>query len=161
MRSPGLHRRGRELRALVDLAETGRADVHAVRVPPLDHLGVAGDDLDAGRLGRSGNRLDLGPQLIGGRPSSRISDEAERLRAGPGHGEVVDRPVDGELADRAAGEAHRADDEAVGGQGQAEAVDRSPPRRPHLLQRLASRAQARAGPRSASGSPCRRRRAPS
>ena len=47
-------------------------------------------------------------------PSSSTIDEAERQRPRARHGEVVDRAVDGQLADRAAGEADRLDDEAVG-----------------------------------------------
>ena len=47
-------------------------------------------------------------------PSSSTQRERQRQRARAGHGEVVDRAVDRELADRAAGEADRLDDEAVG-----------------------------------------------
>ena len=71
MRSPGRMRRGRELRSRVDPADAGGADVHAVGVAALDDLGVAGDDLDAGRLGRGGDRLDLGAQLVGRRGPPR------------------------------------------------------------------------------------------
>ena len=86
--------------------------------------------------------------------------ERQRERARARDGEVVDRAVDGQLADRAAGEAQRLDDEAVGRQ-------RSSARRPHRAgvaqrrQRRASRTPARTGPRSASAWPCRRRRGPS
>ena len=55
------------------------------------------------------------------RPSSSTSESVSASGRAPGHREVVDGAVDGELADRAAGEADRLDDEAVG--RQREAVD--------------------------------------
>ncbi len=48
---------------------------------------------------------------------------AEIKRFRPGHRQVVDRAEDGQLADVAAGEEYRADDERVGGEGQSRAAD--------------------------------------
>ena len=87
-----------------------------------------------------GDRLDLGPQLLGWQALLEHQREAERLRPRAGHRQVVDGAVDRELADRSAGEAHRPHDEAVGGHRQAEAVDRHDPGVAQLLQGLASRA---------------------
>ena len=53
--------------------DAGRADVHLVGVAALDDLGVAGDDLDAGRRGGGGDRLDLGPQHVARRAPPRGS----------------------------------------------------------------------------------------
>ena len=64
------------------------------------------------------------------RPSSRISDRRQRERARARHGQVVDGAVHRQLADRAAGEAQRLDDEGVGRQRQRDAVDLDAPRRP-------------------------------
>ena len=52
IRSPGRERAGRQRRARVDRADAGGAEVHLVGVAALDDLGVAGDDLDAGRARR-------------------------------------------------------------------------------------------------------------
>ena len=105
----------------------------------LDDLGVAGDDLDAGRLGGRGDRLDLGPQLLG--VEALLEDQRQRQRERPraGHREVVDGAVDRELADRAAGEADRLDDEAVGRHRQPSAVDLDRAGVAHLLERSARR----------------------
>ena len=53
--------------------------------------------------------------------------QGERERPRARHGEVVDRPVHRELADRAAGEADRLDDERVGGEGDVAAGERDDP----------------------------------
>ena len=64
------------------------------------------------------------------RPSSRIERQRQRQRPRARHGEVVDRAVDRQLADRAAGEADRLDDEAVGRQREAAPSTRRRRRRP-------------------------------
>ena len=60
-----------------------------------------------------------------GRRESLLEHERERQRERPraGDGEVVDGAVHGQLADRAAREADRLDDEAVGGQRQPRTAD--------------------------------------
>ena len=73
--------------------------------------------------------------------------EAERQRPRAGDGEVVDRAVDRQLADRAAGEADRLDDEAVGRQRDVDAADRDACRRRRAPRAPASRRRARRGPR--------------
>ena len=132
IRSPGRSAGGREPRALVDQPEPGRADVHAVGVAALDDLGVAGDDRarppprPARAIASTSARSVLGGQAL-------LEDQRQRQRerARAGHREVVDRAVDGELADRAAGEAQRLDDEGVGGQRERRRSDgrRRRPRR--------------------------------
>ena len=65
------------------------------------------------------------PQLLGGEALLEHQRERERERPRAGHRQVVDRAVDGQLADRAAGEADRLDDEAVGRERQLDrAADR-------------------------------------
>ena len=133
-----------ELRPLVDDSDPGRGQVHLIRGAPLDHLRVAADDLDAGcRRGRR-DRLDLGPQHR--RVQALLEDHrhGQRARPGTGHREVVDGAVDRELADRAAGEAQRFDDEAVGGHRQSPgAGQRHATRVTELGQGLAGRCERR------------------
>ena len=63
MRSPGCERARRERRARSSSRPMpGRRHVHRVALAALDDLRVAGDDLDAGRLGSRGDRLYLGAQ---------------------------------------------------------------------------------------------------
>ena len=83
------------------------------------------------------DRLDLGAQVLGGQPLLEHQREAERERPRAGHGEVVDRAVDRELADRAAGEAQRPDDVGVGRERELDAVDDDAPGVGHLAERVA------------------------
>ena len=126
-------------------------------LPALDDLRVARDDLDSGGARRRGDRLDLGAQVVGREALLEHERERQRERARAGHREVVDRAVDGELADRAAGEADRLDDEAVG----RHARGRRSRRRRRARAARRRRRPARRGRSRASASPCRRRRAPS
>ena len=109
----GAQRARRERPARIDAAEPGRRHVHRVALATLDDLGVARDDLDARRRRGGGDRLDLGAQVVRREPLFEHQRERQRERAGAGHRQVVDGAVDGELADRPAGEADRLDDEAV------------------------------------------------
>ena len=163
MRSPGRRRARRELRrAGRRRPMPGGADVHAVGVAALDDLGVAGDDLDARRRARRAAIASTSARsVVGGRGPPRGSARASAQRPRARHGEVVDRAVDGQLADRAAGEAHRLDDEACRSSARAGAAERDDARRRPARPASRSRTPARAAPRSASASPCRRRRAPS
>ena len=88
-------------------------DVQAVGRTLADHLGVAGDDLDACLCGGGGHVLDDHPEL--GDLEALLDDEGNRQprRARPHHGKVVDRPVDGEVPDRAAREVTRLHHEGV------------------------------------------------
>ena len=153
---------GDRSRARVDAPEPGRADVHRVGVAALDDLRVAGDDLRPRRRARP--RRSPRPRRAArrrSRPSSSTSESVSASGRAPGDGEVVDRAVDRQLADRAAGEADRLDDEGVGGQREPRAVDVDRARVGQRRRAPRSRTRARAGPRSAPGSPCRRRRGPS
>ncbi len=107
-----------------------------IREAALDHLGVTGDDLDLGSLGRSGDRLDLAPQDLRLEALLEHQRKADRDRQRAGGGEVVHRAVDGELADRAAGEAQWLDHVGVGGQGQAKTLDRDRACVGELVERL-------------------------
>ena len=130
MRSPGriasAARRARGSRC----ADAGGADVHAVGGAALDDLGVAGHDLDPAASAARGDRLDLGLQVVRGEALLEDQRQAERERARARHGQVVDGPVHGQVADRAAREAERLDDERVGREGERGAVDLDRRRRP-------------------------------
>ena len=157
-RSPGRAAAGAALARGVDEADAGGADVHAVRRAAADDLGVAGDDRHPGRARRRGGGLDLGAQHLAVEALLEHQRERQRERLGADHREVVDRAVDGELADRAAGEAQRPHDEAVGRdrhRGAADVDDRGVGERRELL--AAERRHEQAA-RPARASPCRRRR---
>jgi hypothetical protein len=79
---------------------------------------VAGDDLDGGRCGGIAHRGDDAPQRLQGKPLLQDEAGAEKERAGAAHGEVVDRAVDRQCSDVAAGEEQRLDVKGVGGEGE-------------------------------------------
>jgi hypothetical protein len=108
----------RQRRPRVAPADAGGAQEHPVGVAALDDLGVAGDDLDAGRARRRGDGVHLHAQRVGVEPLLEDHRQAQRERARAGDGEVVDGAVDREVADRPAGEAQRLHDERVGGDHQ-------------------------------------------
>ena len=105
-------------RSWVDEPDAGGADVHAVRPAVLDDLRVARDHLHAGRRRGAGHRLRLGAQLHGRQALLEHQRERQRERSGARDCQVVDGPVDRQLADRAAREAQRPDHEAVGRDGE-------------------------------------------
>ena len=114
-RSPGCTRSGPRMTPGGDLADTGGVHVEPVCLSPLDDLRVSGRDRDARRrVPPAPSR----PRRAGGRrprnPPRRRSPAERYERPRTGDGEVVDRPVDGELADRAAREEDRRDDVGVG-----------------------------------------------
>ena len=134
----------------------GGVDVAAVGLALLHHLGVAGDHLDPGHRGGVVHGGDDPAQVID--LEALFEDEAggevERNRAG--HGKVVNRSVDGQVADVPAGEEQRRDDVGVGGQRDPRAVEVQLRR---VLQRLEQRVAESVQedwPRPASWSPCRR-----
>ena len=160
--SPGLSAAGEGAARLVDEPDPGRAQVHAVAVAALHHFGVARHDLPRRRPGRGGrDRLHLGLQQIG-RGEALLEHHRERQRERPRacHGEVVDGAVHGQIADRAARKAERPDDEAVRRECRVTRRRRRPGRHRRARPARPIRTPARAGPRSASATPCRRRRAP-
>ena len=97
-----------------DASHPGRGDEDAVPLAVLDDLGVAGDQLDSGLIGRPGHRRDDLLQI--GQRKALLQDERRRHPAGqrPAGRQVVDRAVHGQRADVAAREERRTDDEAIG-----------------------------------------------
>ena len=83
--------------------------------------------------------------------------EHERPRAGDR--QIVDRPVDGQLADVAAGEEERLDDVRVGREGEPRAVQLEQRRVAERRRAAGCRAPRGRAPRRARASPCRRSRA--
>ena len=120
--SPGRTCAAPSVRRPFEHADAGGGDVAAVGLAALDDLGVAGDDLHAGRPRPRRHRRDDPPQV--GDREALLEDEAGRQVQRPraGHRQVVDRAVDGEVADVAAGEEQRRDDVGVGGERQPRAV---------------------------------------
>ena len=123
-----------------------------VGVAALDDLGVAGDDLDAGRPAAAAIASTSARSTSASSPSSRISDRLSASGPGAGHRQVVDGAVDRQLADRAAGEAERLDHEAVGRHREPGAVD---PHRAGVGERV-ERAEPNAGTSRPSISVCGR-----
>ena len=78
---------------------------------------------DARRVGRRAHRRHDAAERLHGQPLFQDEARAEVKRPRPGHRQVVDGPVDRQRADVAAGKEERADDERVGGEGQAGAAD--------------------------------------
>ena len=102
-----------------DHPDAGGRDVHAVRRTTVDHLGVAGDDGDSGegrRLGHVGHHL---AQDVDRHALLEHEGGGDGDRARPHHGQVVDRPVHGQMAGGAAGESQGLHDIGVGAEGQA------------------------------------------
>ena len=116
--SPGCDPGGRDFHARRDPADAGRVDEDAVAFAAIDDLRVAGDDPHAGRSGGLGHRGHDAAERFHRQALFEDEARAEICRPGPGHRQVVDGSVDGQLADVAAGEEQRADDEPVGGEGQ-------------------------------------------
>ena len=101
---------GRHVRAVVHEADPRRADVHLVAHAARHDLRVAGDDVHAGLGGGGRDRRDLMLELVRGQALLEDEGERQRERLGTGHGDVVERAVDREVPDRAAGK-----DDAYGG----------------------------------------------
>ena len=94
--------------------DAGGRDEEAVGAPALDHLRVAGDDRDARLLGGAGHRLRDPAKVLEREAFLDHERGGKPQRLGAGDGEVVDRAVHGQLADVAAREEERLDDERVG-----------------------------------------------
>ena len=84
------------------------ADVHAVGLAVLHHLGVAADDRDAGLARRLAHGAHFGLQHFRGQPRFENEGHYQRFGARARYREIVDRAVDGQFADGAAGKAQRA-----------------------------------------------------
>ena len=102
-------------------ADARGVDEQPVRGPAAHDLGVAGDDPRA-RLRRRGRRRRRDEsQLLERQPLLDDVGEADRDRGRAHHREVVERAVDGELADVPAREPDRRDDVRVRGEREARA----------------------------------------
>ena len=121
--SPGATRCGGDVEVGHHQADAGGIDENAVAVAAIDYLGVAGNDRHAHFAGGRRHRLDHAAERF--HRQSFFEDEArgEIERLGAGHRQVVDRAIDGQLADVAAGEQERPDHEGIGRQGQSAAGD--------------------------------------
>jgi hypothetical protein len=103
---------------LRDHADAGGGDVEPVGRSLRDHLGVAGDDLYAGRVG---GRLHVGHERPQPGDLEALLDHErgrEPQRPGPADREVIDGAVHGEVTDRPARELDRLHHERVGGEGE-------------------------------------------
>ena len=101
----------------------GGVDVEAVALAALDDLGVAGDEPHAGRRGRVAHRGDDAAQIVDRQTLLEDQPDAQIERLGAAHRQVVDRAVDGERADVAAGKEQRPHDIGIGREGQPRAAD--------------------------------------
>ena len=74
-------------------------------------------------VGGLAHRLHDAPEIV--HRQAFLENEADReiQRPRAAHGEIVDRAVDGQLADVAAGKKDRADDVGIGAEGQAVRAD--------------------------------------
>ena len=103
-----------KIKAVQLFADPGAVDVDAVALAAADDLRVAGHHAYARVVSRRLDGVEYPAQQLEGEPL--FDDQAERQPAGtgPGHGEIVDGTVHGEMPDVAAGEFQRLDDKAVG-----------------------------------------------
>ena len=110
-------------RLVFDHAQPGRADVQTVALATIDDLGVAGEEADVLALGALAHRGRDAVERL--EFQSLFEDEpgAQELRAGSTHRQVVDRAVDRQRTDIAAGEEQRIHDEGIGRQRQPHAAD--------------------------------------
>ena len=113
----GPGRADRERPALGHEADAGGGDEDLVALAAVDDLGVAGDQRDARLVARlrASRRRSARRSAIG---QPFFEDERRRQveRLGPADRQVVDRAVHRQLADVAAGEEERPDDERIGGE---------------------------------------------
>ena len=110
--------------------QTGRNDAHAgcvyinaVAMAFLYHLGITGGDFHSGFFAGPGHGGD--DIAEGVHRQTLLQDEAGRKEKRPGtaHGQVIDRAVDGQVANIPAGEEERADHEGIGGEGNVDPTD--------------------------------------
>ena len=156
-----LRRCGGQRHRPVQQPDPGRRDVAAVRLAPLDDLGVAGDDLHPGPRGRGGHRRDDPLQVRDREPLLQDEPARQVQRPRPAHRQVVDRAVHGEVADVAAREEQRRHDERVGREREPPGRRSSATRRPPAARAAGCGRRRGTPPRSACASPFRRRRATS
>ncbi len=121
--SPGADLGRRDRGGRRDAADPRGVDEQAVGLAPIDDLGVAGDQADAGGVGATAHRLDHPAQGRDRQAFFEDEADAQAFGARAAHGEVVDGAVDGERADVAAGKEQRPHDIGIGREG-GRAVDR-------------------------------------
>ncbi len=95
-------------------AQSGGRDEHTVALASFNHLGVAGHDRHTGRCRGLGHRDDDAFEV--GEREALLEDESrgEKKRSGAAHRDVVQRSVDRERSDIAAGKEQRRDHMAIG-----------------------------------------------
>ncbi len=107
-------------------ADAGGIDKQLVGSALVYHLGIAGDDLHAGGIGRRLHRCDDAPQIVDRETlfDNHAAGQIQRHRAA--HGKIIDRAGHRQLADIASGKEQRIDHIGIGRHGQraAEGVER-------------------------------------
>ena len=108
---------------VLDHADAGGVDEEAVALAAVDHLGVAGDDR-ARPPRRAAARIDATTRQQRLHRQAFLEDEAgaQEQRPRAAHRQVVDRAVDRQRADVAAGEEQRPHDVGVGGEREPRAA---------------------------------------
>ena len=110
---PGADRGG-----ALDQADAAGGEEQPIRLAPLHHLGVARHDGHAAGLCRPGHGGHDPPQARQLQPLLQDPGHADLLGSGAGHGQVIGRAGDGQLADVASGKFQGVHHIAVGGEGQ-------------------------------------------
>jgi hypothetical protein len=103
-------------------ADAGGGDEDPVALAAINDLGVPRDQDHPGHLARLAHRADDAAQVFQRQPLLQDEGGRQELRHGAADGEVVDRAVDRQLADVAAGEEQGAHHKRVGGQRDARAA---------------------------------------
>ncbi len=107
---------------VIEDADPRGVDKDLVALAARNHLGVAGNDARPGLFGRLLHRLQHRLQFGDRQALLEDQADADRQRPRPGHGQVVDRAVDRQVADVAPGKDDRVDHVGVGGVGEPAAV---------------------------------------
>ena len=100
---PRLTRSAAEVDSGCHDAHTARIDKHAVAMPPVDYLRIAGDQLDASLFRGFGHACADAAQIIHRITLFEHEPTAQIERASATRGDVVNRPADGKATDVSAG----------------------------------------------------------
>ena len=106
-----------------DNAYASGCDEDLVALAAIDDLGVTGDELHAGFKRGITHGFHHALQFFGRQALFENERRRQVQRTSTAHGEIVDRAVDCQPADVAAGEKNRSDYERIGGESQARTVD--------------------------------------
>ncbi len=98
--------------------DAGRGDVHPVSFAMLHDLRVTACNSDSRLPGGLGHGADFGLKNLRRQPGLQDESDDDGLRSCAGNGQVIDGPIDRELADRAAGKTQRLHHEAICSDGQ-------------------------------------------